>query len=216
MTLLWALVPILLAVALGLRVFARYPAPPCPLRVLRRAEYATLAAAAEVTFPRGGAVEPSGGDAQIPLYLDGYLALVPSGLRRLVRLLLFLVEHATLVFPASGPRGMRRMSSLSPEVQAAYLRGWEHSRLALRRLVFTSLRSLLGMAYFADPAVLRALNLAPQQISRPVGEADLLWPPVGEPSGSIRFSPADRTPPSDGTPLDPRGPLHPSFREGAR
>jgi hypothetical protein len=132
-----------------------------------------------------------------------------------MHLLFFLVEHATLFFPAPGRGGMRRFSALGTEQRTAVLEGWRKSRLFPRRLVFASLRAILTMGYFAFPAVLRELRLAPYEIRTPVCEADLLYPRVGAPRRSVPFSRADLTPPSDGTPIALDAPLHPDYREGA-
>jgi hypothetical protein len=164
-------------------------------------------------FPEGGAIPESGSDAGVPEFVDRYVGSVPSRVRRLMRLLFFLVEHATLVSWAPPPRGWRRFSSLGHEQRVAALEGWRASRLFPRRLVFTSLRAILTMGYFADPAVLRRLRLAPYALATPVSEADLLYPPIGEPRSAIRYTPEDLTPPSDGAPLDLDGPLHPAYRD---
>ena len=193
------------------RIFFGHPRTPEPLRVLSRREHATLVAAALATFPAGGAVPPSGEDVGIPAYVDRWLRIAPSRVRILMRLLFFLVEHATLPFPAPGRGGFRRFSSLSPEQQTAYLQSWRRSRLFPRRLVFTSLRAILTMGYFADPVVLRSLGLSPRAIATPVCEADLLWPRIGLGPESVRLTPDDLTPPSDGHPLGPEGPLHPDY-----
>jgi hypothetical protein len=134
-------------------------------------------------------------------------------MRLLMRLLFFLIEHATFFLPAPGPRGWRRFSSLSTEQQAAVLERWRTSRFYPRRVVFMSLRAVLAMGYLAHPRVLRQLGLAPLDLETPVCEADLLYPPVGRGPEAIRYSTADLTPPSDGTPVDPEGPLHPRYAE---
>jgi hypothetical protein len=201
----------LAAAAYGAARFAAgYPAPPGRLAVLSRREHAFLAEAAETLFPRGGAVEPSGLDAGVPGHVDRYLAANPPRNRLLMRLLFALMEHATLLFPAPAPRGWRRFSSLSREQQAAVLEGWRRSRLFPRRLVFTSLRAILTMAYFGDPAVLRALGLAPRALPRVVSELDVGLPPIGRPRSEVRATPGGATPPSDGRSAV-EFPLHPDY-----
>jgi hypothetical protein len=195
------------------RVAGGHPRLPQPTRVLAPREWAFLAAAADALFPAGGAVTPSGSEAGIPAYTDRYVASVPATTRRLMRLLLFLVEHATLLFPAPPPWGRRRFSALSAEQRVAALEGWRTSRLFPRRLVFASLRALLTMGYFAHPRVLRELGLAPYAIATPVVEADLLYPRVGAHPDTIRFGRADLTPPGPARPLDLDGPLHPDVAE---
>jgi hypothetical protein len=177
------------------------PAPRC--RALARREAAFLDAAAEAMFPPGGPL-PSGRAAGVTASLDGYLALVPTRMRRLMRLLFVLVEHATLVFPAPPPRGRRRFSSLALDQRTAALDGWRTSPLFPRRLVFTSLRALLTNGYVADPAVLAALGLTPYAVETPVVEADLLYPPIGQPRSAIRHRAV--TAPSDGRPFAPNAP----------
>ena len=205
------------AAAWGLaRVFAGYPRPAAACRVLAPREVALLDAAAQATFPPGGAIPPSGRDADVPSYTDRWLEVLHPRMRLLMRLLFFLVEHATLFFPAPGPRGWRRFSSLSPEQQVVALEGWRSSRLFPRRLVFASLRAILTMGYFAHPPVLRQLGLAPLAIETPVCEADLLYPPIGRGPDAIAHGLSDLTPPSEGVPLDPDGPLHPGFAEPPR
>ncbi len=176
---IWLLAALLL-LWIGLRVFGGYPPLPSSIVTLTRREYAFVAAAADATFPRGGPVEPSGSDAGVPRYVDRYLSVVPARMRGLMRLLFFLLEHATLFFPPGGPSGLRRFSKLSPSAQVAYLEGWQRSRFFPRRLVFTSLRSILTLGYLSDPEVQRALSLTPPEIDPPACEADGLWPRIGE------------------------------------
>ncbi len=192
-----------------------YPKPPARYRQLTRREAAFVAAAAQATFPRGGELAYSGLDADVPGYVDRLLDASHSRTRTLIRLLFFLVEHATFVFPAPGLGGMRRFSSLSSEQQAAVLEAWAGSRLVSRRLVFASLRALITMGYFAHPPLLRQLRLAPLALETPVCEADLLYPPIGSATSDIVYTADDLTPPSDGTPVDIDGPLHPRYSGGA-
>jgi hypothetical protein len=210
-----------LLLALGWRGFGGYARPAEPLACLSRREAAFVAAAAEALFPHGGAVPPSGLEAGVPAWCDRWLAALPPGTRRLVRALFLLVEHATLVFPAPGWDGWRRFSALDAERRGAALEGWRTSRFFARRLVFTSLRAIVTQGYFADPAVLRCLGLAPRAIEAPVHAADALYPPVGRPRSAVRRRPEDVTvhgpldrPPAE-EPLGPHGALHADYREAA-
>lgn len=199
------------------RVFAGYPAPPQPTQVLRRREMALLAAVADGLFPPGGAIAESGREAEIPAYVDRLAGASQRRQRVLMRALFFLFEHATLCFPAPGGlRGMRRFSGLTAPQREAVLEDWRSSRLFARRLVFTSLRALCTLGYFAHPGVLRALRLAPFAIETPVCEADLWIPPIGASRASIRLTRADLTPPSAGLPLALDGPLREGYAEERR
>jgi hypothetical protein len=207
---------VLLACALGYgawRFLSGYPTPPIRCAALSAREYATVAAASLASYPRGGAIEPSGIDAGIPAHVDRFVAAQQPSTRLLMRLLFVLVEHATLLFPAPGSGGFRRFSALDESQQVAYLCGWQTSRLLPRRLVFVSLRAILTMGYFGDPVVLRTLGIAPRAMVTPVCEADLLWPRVGQSRSTIRLRPEDVTPLAAPEPLGPVGPLHPDFVE---
>lgn len=202
------------AVVLGYAVFRiaiGYPDPERRYHALRPAEVAFLARASEAMYPPGGAIRAAGADADLPGYVDRFVAASQPQIRLLLHLLFYLIEHATLLFPAPGLGGMRRFSSLSAEQRVAVLDGWADSRFFVRRLVFTSLRALLTMGYFAHPPLLRELSLAPYAIDSPICEADLLYPRIGEDPATIRLSRSDLTAPSDGTPLALDAPLHPAF-----
>ncbi len=186
--------------------------PPVDLQALSRREYAFVEAVAESMFPQGGALEPSGRDAGVARYVDGFVASQPRRLRVLIHLLVFLCEYAALFFPLSGS-GFRPFTRLSPEARVRYLNSWRTSSWAPRRLVFTSLRAIVTLGYLADPVVLRALGLAPKAIESPVCEADLLWPRVGERGDQIPYRREDLTDPSAGRPLPLDAPLHPSYVE---
>jgi len=208
---------ILLAAALGtalwaaLRALAGYPPRDPALIVLSPREAAFVTAVADAAFPPGGAIPTSGSEAGIPRHLDRYLAAQGSRNRRLMRLLLAFFEHATLLFPAPGASGFRRFSALTPAQRVAVLEAWSRSSLRVRRIVFTSLRTLLTMGYFESPAVLRATGVAPLAMETPVVDADLLYPRIGAARDTIRWRPEDRERPVSRAPLDPHGPLHPDY-----
>ena len=208
---MWLLILLAVLAVGAYRFLAGYPRPPIVLRALAAREYATVAAAALASYPRGGAIAPSGLDAQIPVHVDRFVAAQQPATRLLMRLLFVLVEHGSLLFPAPGYGGTRRFSALRDEQQVSYLIGWQRSALLPRRLVFVSLRAILTMGYFADPAVLRALGLAPRAIVTPVIEADLLWPRIGESPSTIRYGAGDVTPKTAPVPLGYEGPLHPDY-----
>jgi hypothetical protein len=208
--LLWLLLAALAAAA-ARRLFGGYRMPPCRLNALTAAEYATVAAASLASYPPGGAIGPSGLDARIPEHVDRFFVAQPPSQQKLMRFLFFLIEHATIVFPPEGYAGTRRFSGLSPEQQVEYLRGWQRSRLFPRRLAFTSLRAILTMGYFADPAVLRELGLAPRAVQTPTIEADGLWPAIGQ-SRSKTASQVVSTAAGRAEPLGPTGELHPDYQ----
>ena len=197
----------------GYRLFLGYPRSHEGLRVLAPREAVFLDAAAEALFPPGSDLPLSGGQADLPGYVDRWLVAVPSRQRVLIRLLIMLVEQATLFFPAPG-WGVRRFSSLRPDQREAVLEAWQSSSLAPRRLVFTALRAVITMGYLGHPKVLAHVGLAPYAIESPVLPADLLYPRVGEHPSTIPYTEADLTPPSSGVPLAIDGPRHPDYVDG--
>jgi hypothetical protein len=210
---MWIWIAIAVLIGCGVyRVAGRYPRPTRPYRALLRAEAAFISSVAEAMFPAGGAIPESGLEAEIPGYIDRLIAASQPRIRILMHLLIFLVEHATLIFPAPGRGGMRRFTALQAEQQVAVLDAWSNSSLFLRRLAFVSLRSMLTMGYFNHPSVARRLGVAPLAIDTPICEADLLYPGIGATRDSIPYTPADVNAPIDvGVPLALGGPLHPAY-----
>lgn len=190
----------LAALLIARRIWLGYQSTP-GLHVLTRGEASFLRAAGDAMFPRGGAPAPSASDAGIDRYVDDYMDVVPPSMARLMRALFFLMEHATVLFPAPAPRGWRRFSSLSPEQRVAVLDAWNRSGWFPRRLAFTSLRAVLTNGYVSDASVLAELGLTPFEIESPVREADLLYPHIGAPRSAIRYTRADLTPAADPVPL---------------
>jgi hypothetical protein len=206
---LWILLALFAAYSVW-RLFLRYPRPQREYRVVAPREAAFLEAAAEASFPPGGAIPISGREADLPGYADDFLGSLPGHLRLQVRAMLMLFEQATIFFPAPGRGGRRRFSSLSQDQQVAALEGWSDSRFFVRRLAFTALRAVLTMGYLGHPIVMRHLNLAPLDFPSPVCEADLLYPAIGARPESIQWTAADVWA-SDGTPLALDGPVHPDY-----
>jgi len=195
---------------LARRVFVGYP-PALDSRRLAARELACLDAVGEALFPPGGAVEASGADARASLYVDRLVAASQPRTRTLMRLLFFLVEHATLIFPAPGGwRGLRRFSSLDLGQRVAVLEAWRTSRLFPRRLVFTSLRALITLGYFAHPSVQEALRITPFAIESPICPADLLYPRIGEHPDSIPYVASDVTASPESAPLGVDAPRQPA------
>lgn len=196
------------------RLALGYGAPRRATRQLFRHEVAFLDAAAEAMFPEGGAIPLSGLEADLPGYVDRYVDTLPSKKQFQIRLLLLLFEQATIFFPAPGRGGFRRFSALGVAQRLAVLEGWNDSGWFVRRLIFMALRAVLTMGYLSHPVALRHLRFAPLAIRSPISEADLLYPRIGFHPDSLILTREDLTPPSDGTPIDRDGPLHPDYAGG--
>ncbi len=137
------------------RGFLGYPPKNSNYQYLSAAEAAFLDAANEVIFPAGGAIEASYIDAQVTQYTNDYLGWHTRRNRLLMHALFYLLEHATLLFVPS----LQRMSSLPLAAREKYMKSWESSDIYLKRLVFTSLRSILTMAYCAHPTVEKQMGI---------------------------------------------------------
>ena len=206
----------ILGVLLGLglrRLLGGYPTTSRSYRHLRRREIALLRATTDAMFPARGAVPVSGADVDAPGYVDAWFDVLHPLRRFQIRLLLLFFEQVTLFFWAPGPRGWRRFSALSLQQRIEVLRGWYSSHWFARRLVFTALRSVLGIAYLGDPATMRFLRVAPYDFASPVLDADVLYPPIGQGPDEIVYGPEDRGSPADGVPIDLDGPIHPDYAE---
>ncbi len=177
-------VPVAAAVAGGIGLVALHLARGSGTEALERSaaltatERVLFSAAIEVMFPPGGALARSGTDAQILTHLGGFVARLGRTNRRLIGLLVVAIEWASLLVPAPGPGGRRRFSRQTENQRAASLEQLRTSPRYLERLMFTSLRALLTMGYFADPEVAAALGLAPAALRPHPSPADGLWPPL--------------------------------------
>jgi len=196
-----------LVILLGLGAFASYrlvwgyPKRSERFRVIAGRDAAFLDAAAEVFFPAGENLPLSGLEADLPGYADEYLAHLPTAKRRLILALFMLFEQGTLLWPARGVGAFRRFSAMPIEQRIRVIRGWEESRLSLRRMAFSALKAVLILGYLGRAESLAALGLGPWSFESPISEADLLYPPIGESPNRIPYTRADLTPPSSGIPL---------------
>jgi choline dehydrogenase-like flavoprotein len=111
------------------RMRARHGFSPAERRIFRAVVGAVVGH--PVSADVGGAVQP-------------FVSRLPATDRRLLSILLRIVEYAVPVLTGR----LRRFSSLALADQQRYLRGWEQSRVALRRQGAASLRALASVAYY--------------------------------------------------------------------
>lgn len=137
------------AVMVVRRAFLGYATPSENYENISNAEVAMLEAVSEVMFPKGGDIDASWAEADVIRYVDQYFGQHSTKNRVLMHLLLYLIEHATILFVPS----WKRLSDLDAQRRYKYIDEWEHSNLYLKRMVFTSLRAILCMAYCAHPLV---------------------------------------------------------------
>lgn len=198
----WLALVALLFALFALRFLGGVPRPATASTRLADRDVAFVEAAAAAFLPEGpGGLARSGAHAGVTAFLDRYLEGLPIREQRLIRAMLVFFEHSTLLFPARGAGGFRRFSRLSPDQRVEVLEGWANSKIGARRSLFTALRAVIVMGAMSHPDNLEALALDPWEIESPIIEADLLYPEVGQSSGSIEFGEGDLTLVRDMTPL---------------
>ena len=129
--------------------------PEAPM--LNAKEQEVALAAADAMFPSGGVLPISGSEAGVLVYLDTTMRSSPPRIRLLLRLLLRFVEHGPWLF---GPG--RRLTKQAPTERVATLQGWAQSSSYFLRVVFTSLRTLVSLAYLADAQVIHCIGVEPE------------------------------------------------------
>jgi hypothetical protein len=140
-------------------LFLGYPDKVVPDGRLTKKEQAVVAACANAFFPPDGPIAVSGSDARLVLYMERYLARLPAGQARLVRLLFWFIEHGPWVF---GPT-RQRFSDLPHGDRLAVLESMRTSPIYFRRIAFLSMRTMLTMGYLADPRVAAAMRMRADQ-----------------------------------------------------
>ncbi len=150
--------------------------------MLNAKEQAVILAAADAMFPRGGVLPISGSEAGVLAYLDRTFRSSPARTRLLMRLLLRFVEHAPWIL---GPS--RRLTRQTQAERVATLEGWANSSSYFLRVVFTSLRTLVSLAYIADLDVLEHIGAVPS--ATPFEGVPAASGQVPGPEGSDVFGP---------------------------
>ena len=117
-------------------------------------------------IPQGGAVEAGAHELGLPGRVADEIDTYPRVPHNLVRLLLFAVDYYPLI---SGRT--RRFAALSPDDQLAFLDELgHHTRSALRRLVYSTLKSLVFGAFVSHPDVEQVIGYR-YECMRPLAEA---------------------------------------------
>jgi hypothetical protein len=136
--------------------FAGYGAARPEAPSLNAKEQAVLLAAADAMFPRGGVLPISGSEAGVLAHIDATFRASPARTRLLLRLLFRFVEHGPWLLHLRS-----RLTRQTLEQRVETLRSWAESPLYFLRVTFTSLRTLISLAYLADDRVLRRMGAAP-------------------------------------------------------
>ena len=123
------------------------------LHVLSAPPAEILTAVAERMVDSGEPGMPSVRDTGAIGVIDQALLPLDAAVRAQVGWLLSLVEWSPLLELKAA-----RFTELAAEDQDAVLRGWEHSRFAVRRLGFVALKSLAMLGYYSQDATWKAIH----------------------------------------------------------
>lgn len=122
--------------------------------VLTAQEMLTVEALALGYFPPGNPMGIDARDAGVAGYVDRYIAQMSPIDQKIVRALIWAYDQGTVMAGRWKPARL-----MTPEEAGTYLRSWETSRFGWRRDLGMSLRTVLGMAYFAHPVPKEALGI---------------------------------------------------------
>ena len=118
---------------------------------LTTAHRRTIAALGDTMFPSIAPGDPPGGIV-LPDALDDFLGHIDAKKAKTFALVLTVFELAAIA------RYGRPFSRLAPDARAKYVDGWMRSRLAPRRVVYRTLRTLCATLYYQDARTWAALR----------------------------------------------------------
>lgn len=127
-------------------------APGTGRRALSEDEYAFAQALAEAWMPPGGDPPLSGADADLGAFLDEVVASMAPGTGRELKLLMQILDDATLPTHLSAFRHLPRTE------RTEVVRGWLHSDIALQRAAMQGVLVLLAEGWTTHPAVVPSLR----------------------------------------------------------
>jgi len=104
---------------------------------------------------------------------DNFMAALPSHMKILLPLGLYLLEFGTIIFvPTVVP-----FSKLSLEKRDKYLKGWSESKIPLRRDLIKGLKAICMIGYYAHPEVMKHIGYNLDQHLRKINVAGIDQPP---------------------------------------
>jgi hypothetical protein len=105
---------------------------------------------------------------------DLFLGALPSHMKVLMPLGLYMLEFATFIFCFPT---IRPFSSLSPEKREKYILGWMESKAALRRDLIKGFKAIVMTGYYAHPIVMDHLGYDLEAHLKRVNVGDIDSPP---------------------------------------
>jgi hypothetical protein len=120
-------------------------------KVLSEREVVILGAFVEAALP-GDDEMPAADRGHMVKFIDDYLAQADHDIRLLFKSMLQVMEEHSLLSHFS------RFSSRSIADRAKEIRAWEITPIYLKRAAFSSVKMVVGMAYFEQPNVSEAIG----------------------------------------------------------
>lgn len=133
------------------------------LQVLTPAEAEVLAAVGERIAFTGDPAMPAFHETAALKTIDQALRMVDDNIREQIGWLLWLFDYGPPVFSFR----FARFTSLSPEEQDEYIRGWALSRLGVRRIGFQALKNLVMLGYYSQDATWKGIHYRGPWVPRP-------------------------------------------------
>jgi hypothetical protein len=136
-----------------LRQVGRYPPSGLDLEILGDKEVHILRLMGDWAIPPGGPFEASGGDDEAIRGFEHYILSLPEPMSSLAAALPLVFEHGT----ALDRFGARRLTSLPPDRQDLWLRGFAEGE-AMKAQLFMAYKSMLAMPFFDRPEVMAGMG----------------------------------------------------------
>ncbi len=126
---------------------------------LSRRQRQTVQALGDTLFPSLGDSDPSGGEI-LPDAMDRFIADLAPEQQKGLGTALGLFDIGAVLTRA------RRFHKLSPGAREAYVRRWQTSRLAVRKIIYRALRDTMAMVYYQDERTWPTIGYAGPAVSR--------------------------------------------------
>ena len=107
----------------------------------------------EVLKPRKPGFDPPI-DEEILKVADNFIGHLPSHMKFLLPLGLYLLEFGTLIFVPT----FRRFSRMPLEEREKYILSWTESKIALRRDLIKGIKAICMTGFYAHPAIMQSIG----------------------------------------------------------
>jgi hypothetical protein len=159
------------AITAGLGTLARIRGVPvaeattvaAQLQIFSERQARVLAAIVERMVDSGDPSMPAVSDTRAVEIIDHTLTHVDESVQTQLQWLLTLFQYGPVLFDMR----LATFTSMTPEDQDAYIRGWARSRFETRRLAFRALKNLAMLGYYSDDATWAGIHYTGPWAPRP-------------------------------------------------